>query len=490
MFTVANGVLNYTTSGSVSANDQDGWDWIANYGSYTSDWSLRVDVTIGCFPMGPNQFASVEMYVTKLSGNDFFRVVLRRDGTSSRSLYAHVISQGVFLGSVFVPTSSTTVSLGLSYNSGNHTIIAGYDGDGPANGYLFTPFFSTNIASGAANWAMAASDVFQTRILAQTAEIPISEGQVYLDNFVASSSQLPWVASNLGTPSITVQPQNQTVVLGNNVTFSILATGAQPLTYQWLQNGVAIPGAAGAAYSSYTICSVQTNQAGKYTVVVTNALGVLSSGPAVLTVNVPPSITAQPVSRVVAAGTSATFSVTASGTAPLSYQWFSNSVAVSGATAASYTINPVQLIDAGDYMVRVSNVAGTVDTAVATLTVQYPPVILTQPQGQAVTIGSNATFSVVAGGNPNPTYQWKFNGTNIPGATASRYTRNNVQPSDAGAYTVALTNSLGSVASQPAVLIANHPPTVGFTVSTNATGFFSPAAITLTASAADSDGTI
>src|SRR5204863_4347766 len=86
------------------------------------------------------------------------------------------------------------------------------------------------------------------------------------------------------------------------------------------------------------------------------------------------------------------------------------------------------------------------------------PGITTPPQPLAVTQGSNASFTVVATGAPAPAYQWRFGATNIGGATASSYTRNNTQPADAGNYSVVLTNIAGSVTSSPAALTINIPP--------------------------------
>ena len=150
------------------------------------------------------------------------------------------------------------------------------------------------------------------------------------------------------------------------MTFSVVASGSDPLSYQWRLNSVDIPGATGA---SYTISSVQPAQAGDYTVVVSNAGGTVTSATALLTVNVPPSITSQPQSQVATAGISVTCSVGANGTAPFSYQWYCNNSSIAGASGASYTISAAQAGDAGDYKVRVSNSAGIVDSVVATLAV-------------------------------------------------------------------------------------------------------------------------
>jgi hypothetical protein len=95
--------------------------------------------------------------------------------------------------------------------------------------------------------------------------------------------------------------------------------------------------------------------------------------------------------------------------------------------------------------------------------VPVAPGIMVQPQGQNVNQGSSAIFTVVATGSPVPAYQWRLNGANIGGATASSYTRSNVQLGDVGSYSVVISNSTGRVTSQDAIL--NVPPmlTVVFT---------------------------
>src|SRR2546426_6219229 len=86
-----------------------------------------------------------------------------------------------------------------------------------------------------------------------------------------------------------------------------------------------------------------------------------------------------------------------------------------------------------------------------------PPVILTQPQGRIVGPGDNVTFTVAVSSVTFPTYKWRFNGTIIPGATATNYTINNVQPAKAGNYSVVVTNAVGAVTSFDAVLTVTDP---------------------------------
>lgn len=258
-------------------------------------------------------------------------------------------------------------------------------------------------------------------------------------------------------PQITGPPTNQTAQVGANVAFTATATGTSPLTYSWKFGSALI---AGATTSSLQLSNVQLTNAGTYSVTVTNSAGSATAS-ATLTVSAPPtppSITTAPQSLTVTNGGSATFSVVAAGTAPLSYQWLKDNTAVAGATSSGYTVSGATTNSAGGYSVVVTNSSGSVTSTVATLTVLLPPAIVTQPQGLTVTQGAQAVFSVVAGGIPAPTYQWKLNGTNVPGATASSYSIASVQPVNAGDYTVDVNNSVGLVTSSAAHLTVQTSP--------------------------------
>ena len=144
-------------------------------------------------------------------------------------------------------------------------------------------------------------------------------------------------------PAITSQPLSESVLTGQTATFSVTASGTAPLSYQWSQNGTAITGATS---SSYTTPAETTSANGaKFAVVVSNTAGSVTSNSATLAVTaaaVAPSITSQPANQTTFAGQTATFSVIASGTAPLSYQWHKNGTAISGAISSSYT-TPVEV---------------------------------------------------------------------------------------------------------------------------------------------------
>jgi hypothetical protein len=237
----------------------------------------------------------------------------------------------------------------------------------------------------------------------------------------------------------------------------VTASGTTPLNYQWQMAGTNVPGATAA---SLQLASVQPSQAGGYSVIVTNVAGAATSSVATLAVLVPPQIVSQPTNVTVISGSNATFSVTASGTAPLNYQWQTAGTDVPGATAASLQLANVQPSQAGGYRVIVTNVAGTATSSVATLAVLVPPQIVSQPTNVTIISGSNATFSVTALGTTPLTYQWQMAGTNLPGATATDLQVSNAQPAEAGDYQVIVTNILGAATSSVAILTILVPPQI------------------------------
>ncbi len=261
-------------------------------------------------------------------------------------------------------------------------------------------------------------------------------------------------------PSIVSQPTNQTVIAGATATFRVVAAGSSPLSYQWFFNQTSM--LAGATNATLTLNNVQPASAGGYSVVVTNMAGAVTSSVATLTVLGPPSIVSQPTNQTVIAGATATFQVVAAGSSPLSYQWFFNQSSVlTGATNSTLTLNNARLGSAGGYSVVVTNLAGTVTSSVATLTVLLPPSIVSQPTNQTVIAGATATFQVVAAGSSPLSYQWFFNQTSVlAGATNATLTLNNVQPASAGGYSVVVTNSAGAVTSSVATLTVLGPPSI------------------------------
>jgi len=205
--------------------------------------------------------------------------------------------------------------------------------------------------------------------------------------------------SSVTAPTISAQPASKTVTAGQTATFSVIASGTAPLGYQWAKNGAAISGATASSYT--TPATTSTDNGSQFVVTVSNSAGSATSGAAILTVNAPavaPTITTQPKSQTITAGQTATFSVTASGTAPLSYQWAKNGATISGATAASYTTPATTSTDNGSqFVVTVSNSAGSAASAAAILTVTSTPGTLNLSSSSlsfgSVNVGSSKALS-------------------------------------------------------------------------------------------------
>jgi hypothetical protein len=149
------------------------------------------------------------------------------------------------------------------------------------------------------------------------------------------------------------------------------------------------------------------------------------------------------------------FTAAASGTAPLSYQWYKDGALLFGATTTSLTRTNVALADAGGYTLRVANSYGSATSSVATLTVLAPPVIVNQPMNTNVAIGSSLTLcvGVTNQGNGPFFYQWRRNGLNLTGATNACLTIPSVGLASGGTYTVVVRNAVDAVTSQPATVV-------------------------------------
>jgi len=521
--------------------------------------------------------------------------------------YVNVTPSSINFGSQTVGSASASHTVTIT-NNGRHTVTISSVSDSAAQFSYSGPSLPVNLSPGQ---SLTGSAIF-TPSAAQSYSgvLAFKEG---------NGSVISVSLSGVGTqgavtaPSITSQPTSQTIIAGQTATFSVVATGTSPMTYQWVKNGIAISGATSPSYT--TPPTTASDNASKFTVVVNNSAGSVTSAAATLTVNsasqacvtssnswanyplsqtatgsfrvtfdatpagaaidgvtglsfgpasaytnlaaivrlndtgtidarngstytavasipysagttyhfildvnavahtynayvmigsvqttigsnlafrseqattsslnniaamssegsysvcnvalspspaaaVAPSITSQPASQSLNAGQTATFSVVATGTAPMTYQWNKNGAAISGATSSTYTTPAETTADNNaQFTVAVSNTAGSATSNAAVLTVTNPavaPAITTQPASQTVIAGKTASFAVAATGTAPLTYQWSKNGAAISGATSSTYTTPAETTADNNAqFTVAVSNSAGSVTSNAAIL--------------------------------------
>lgn len=177
---------------------------------------------------------------------------------------------------------------------------------------------------------------------------------------------------NTAEPGLIVVPSSQTAPGGSMATFAVEATAAEPLTYQWYCNGVALidgNGISGSTSATLVIGNAQAANAGTYDLVVSDAAG---SVLATLNLNVngpPPVITAQPAAATVIVGSPVTFSVAVNSGLTPNFQWEFNGVKISGAVSANYTIPASSAANIGLYSVVVTNADGSVTSTAALLAV-------------------------------------------------------------------------------------------------------------------------
>jgi internalin A len=196
--------------------------------------------------------------------------------------------------------------------------------------------------------------------------------------------------------TLVAEPSDQTAIVGSNTLFTAAATGFAPLTYQWRFNNADI---LGANDPSLLLTNVAMTNAGNYALVVTNAFGSATSAVAVLTVLVPPTLVGSNLAanQTAEVGTSITLFANASGTPPLTYQWLwngsviTNDGRITGANGPVLQISCVRPVDGGDYSATISNLAGTVETAIAAVVVTQSLVIPDQQLQAALFCASSKT---------------------------------------------------------------------------------------------------
>src|SRR6266853_1188783 len=265
-------------------------------------------------------------------------------------------------GSQSIGTTSQPIKMTLTNARGHSTTLVSISSSAPQFSY---------------SWPSLPLTLSAAQQLTGTVIFKPAASQIYNGTLTFTFASGPDIVVSLsGTgvqaqPLVTIQPASETVITGQTATFSASVSGATPVGYQWMKNGAAISGATAAGYT--TPPATTSDNAAQFTVTVSTATGSVSSNPATLTVMagvVAPSITSQPVSKTVTAGQTATFSVAATGTAPLSYKWMKSGTPIIGATSSTYTTPATTTSDnSSQFTVTVSNSAGSVTSNPATLTV-------------------------------------------------------------------------------------------------------------------------
>lgn len=403
------------------------------------------------------------------SGNYSHSLVLRRDGT--------VVSWGPNnSGQTNPPVSASNL---VAVTAGGYHSLA-LKADGTVVGWGDFGSGQTTVPATATNVVAIAAGLYHSMALRSDGSIVSWGGNN------SGQRTIPAIVSNSVNIAITAGSQQSACLLGNGTpvfvdalgdlvayrnrafTLNALAVGAPPLSYQWRYNGVDIPEANA---GTFTLPSVQSSDAGLYSVMVSNALGVITGLVANVSVEIAPelpSVQAPPESQTVFAGSNVTFSVVASGYPAPGYQWQFNNVNLAGATNASYTIPYVLPSQAGDYRVILTNSVGAFTSPGAVLTVNLPewPVFNSSPTNRAVSYGSPLTLAVTTLGAGPVTYEWQLNGTNVAHVGGPALVFSAFTAADGGMYRVTASNQFGGtispefeIAAVPVAAWGNGPVT-------------------------------
>lgn len=383
---------------------------------------------------------------------------------SENSIYSNPSGAGI---NYTIPPPQAAPALTSSESDASSTTIAGSVATTLPLQNLTIEFFSNPVAQQQGRTFLGSTTVTTDGAGNATfsASVPTSvSGGDYVNATATNTSAAPNSTSpfsndiqDIACPIITTQPTSATICAGTTNTFSVTASGTS-INYQWRSSpdGTTWTNIGGANASTYT-----TGVADFYDVVVSNACPTPATSNTVsLTVDTPPSISAQPSNVTVCATQPASFTVGASGTG-LTYQWQKAGVNITGANAATYTIPSTATSDAGSYDVVVGGTCTPPQTSnSATLTVNTAPSITAQPSNVTVCATQPASFTVTATGT-NLTYQWQKGGVNIAGGNAATYTIPSTAPSDAGSYDVVVSGTCTPPqTSNSATLTVNTAPAI------------------------------
>ena len=313
--------------------------------------------------------------------------------------------------------------------------------------------------------------------------------QACLTSTSAVNSSTIALTSTASTPTVAIQSSaSSAVCTGVPVTFSVNTSanmGSAP-SYQWKLNGTNISGANSPTYASSALSNndqISLEMTSSLSPACLTVAAAQSSAIATA-VNSSTSITTQPAASSACASSSTNFTVVGAGQGTLTYQWKKNGVNITGnatATTSTLTLSGVSATDVADYTVVVTGGCGNTTSNVAAFALNPATLVTTQPTAVPQCTGTNATFTVAGTGHNALSYQWRFNGTAISGATNDSYTATNITSANAGQYSVVVTGGCGAATSsnaqltvQPATNIATQP--TASTICQNNTANFSVSA--------------
>ncbi len=277
---------------------------------------------------------------------------------------------------------------------------------------------------------------------------------------VKASNKGGVASSNNSKLSVSVAPrlvhsiEDTELLAGGTLNLQVSASGTKPLTYNWYRGGDLY---SSGSNSELSIVDVTAQNAGFYQVEVVNAVGNARSTLIEVSVVEPVTVVQQPVGTTVIQGANAVLTIQATGSEPVSYQWYKNGTKVAGGTRASLNILDAQVVDRGTYEVHVSNQAGTDISDSAILKLSVPAKITLQPRPFDGLVEDSLVMRVETTGTKPLFYQWLKGDQAIAGQTSESLVIDSVIESDAGTYSVSVTNEAGSASSDSAVVTITTP---------------------------------
>ncbi len=257
-------------------------------------------------------------------------------------------------------------------------------------------------------------------------------------------------------PSITKQPRPISIDIGDLGTLSVEAGGTPPFFYQWYKDGAPLANGTNATFS---VTNARYTNSGIYSVVVSNPVASITSSNAPLAVG-GPRVLQNPGATAVQPGASPGFNVQVEGEGPFAWQWLKDGVVLPGKTNANLTLSSVSFADDADYSVIISNSRGSTVSATAHLTILSAPKITAPPAPTSINLGGAGTLSVQAVGTAPLSWQWYKDGVLLSGATNPQLAFTSTTKANAGAYSVKISNSFGSITSDPVPLTVVALPTI------------------------------
>ncbi|WP_018341567.1 glycosyl hydrolase family 8 [Cytophaga aurantiaca] len=307
----------------------------------------------------------------------------------------------------------------------------------------------------------------------------------------ANSNQITMTVTASVTPSVIASTSTTTICTGMSVTFTAAPTNGGTPSYQWRKNSTAIGGATSATYSTTVISNGDVFDVVMTSTANCRSANTATSNPVTMTVtaSVTPNVAAAADATTICTGTAVTFTATPTNGGTPSYQWRKNTVAISGATSATYATSVISNGDVFDVVMtstancRSANTANSNQVTI-TITTSVTPSVIASTSTTTICTGTAVTFTAAPTNGGTPSYQWRKNTAAISGATSATYSTSVISNGDV--FDVVMTStancrSVNAATSNQITMAVNASVTPGVLIGASATTVCAGTAVTFTA---------